>query len=68
MPISLPNPSALPVSSATWHRASALPNVSSMPPVCSVVSTPIWKSSMAAATVAPKEIGSMACSLHSMLT
>ena len=41
-PRSRPKPSPLPASSAMRHSASALPQVSSTPPVCSLVMAPTW--------------------------
>jgi hypothetical protein len=61
-PRTWPKPSYLPVFSAITVSAWALPKVSGMPSVSASVMTPISNSSMAAASVPPKEIGSMPCS------
>ena len=61
---SLPNPSPLTTASTMLVSASAEPNLSGRPPVCSSVMAPISYSSMAAASVEPKVMGSMPCSLQ----
>ena len=66
-PKSLPKPSPVATWSAHHANASAEPNFNSMPPVSFVVIAPISNNSMAAATVAPNEIGSMPSSLHTKL-
>ena len=63
---SLPNPSRYAVFSAIATRASALPKSRGIP-VCSWVTTPFSYSSIAAARVPPKDIGSMPRSLQSQL-
>ncbi|MND02410.1 hypothetical protein D3C83_217860 [compost metagenome] len=62
--MSRPKPSPRAVSSVTRTSASALPKRNSMPPVSRVVMAPISNSSMAAAMVPPREMGSMPSSLH----